>query len=511
MRITFLLLTLPVAAAYAQSATETNDRRIYDGYPNTFSSEVPYVEKFRRDSKLFRDWTVTIGGGGAFMHSADLHSFYDDKIEWGYSAFVNLEKHLSHTFGLALQYQHGETNQKGQADWNSWATAVQKHNGRTPKYEDWGVGTASTKFDQVSLLGDINFSSLMRRVDSRNNYRWALHGYAGIGIQHYETLLTDNSTRWNNPLEIDQKMDQASFISQFGLGLNYNVNKLIDLELRGMYYITGDDEFDGGGWESSSAPKDNRYSAPREVNYPYNFIKKNNSDNFFTVSLGLSFKLGKHDQHLKWAAPLKEIDQRLALIAVEQQPLEVCKKGDGDNDGVCDDWDRQLDTPAGARVDGAGVALDMDLDGVIDLYDKCPTVPGPLENNGCPTTSADIMHEINRSLDGIEFELNSDKIRPSSYAKLDQAASFLLSGGEVSSYKVIGATDSRGKAAYNLNLSQRRANAVVQYLVQKGVSRDILQAEGRGMSDLKYPECVPATKCPEWKNEANRRVFFERK
>jgi OOP family OmpA-OmpF porin len=43
-----------------------------------------------------------------------------------------------------------------------------------------------------------------------------------------------------------------------------------------------------------------------------------------------------------------------------------------------------MDTPAGARVDGAGVALDVDLDGVIDLYDKCVTVPGPVENQGCP-------------------------------------------------------------------------------------------------------------------------------
>ena len=38
----------------------------------------------------------------------------------------------------------------------------------------------------------------------------------------------------------------------------------------------------------------------------------------------------------------------------------------------------------GARVDGAGVALDTDLDGVIDLHDKCVTVPGPVENQGCP-------------------------------------------------------------------------------------------------------------------------------
>ena len=60
--------------------------------------------------------------------------------------------------------------------------------------------------------------------------------------------------------------------------------------------------------------------------------------------------------------------------------LLVVERGDADKDGVCDDWDRELDTPLGARVDGAGKALDMDLDGVIDLNDACVTVPGLAKN-----------------------------------------------------------------------------------------------------------------------------------
>lgn len=59
---------------------------------------------------------------------------------------------------------------------------------------------------------------------------------------------------------------------------------------------------------------------------------------------------------------MQEIYHKLDSIPLVD--LEVCKKGDQDNDGVCDDWDRQLDTPFGARVDGSGVALDTDLDGV---------------------------------------------------------------------------------------------------------------------------------------------------
>ena len=66
------------------------------------------------------------------------------------------------------------------------------------------------------------------------------------------------------------------------------------------------------------------------------------------------------------------------IVALDGRSVEpiICERGDADKDGVCDDWDRELDTPLGARVDGAGKALDMDLDGVIDLNDACVTVPG---------------------------------------------------------------------------------------------------------------------------------------
>jgi OOP family OmpA-OmpF porin len=47
---------------------------------------------------------------------------------------------------------------------------------------------------------------------------------------------------------------------------------------------------------------------------------------------------------------------KAANLEEQFKDFKVCEKGDQDNDGVCDDWDRQLDTPAGARVDGAGVA-----------------------------------------------------------------------------------------------------------------------------------------------------------
>ena len=141
------------------------------------------------------------------------------------------------------------------------------------------------------------------------------------------------------------------------------------------------------------------------------------------------------------------------------------------------------------------------------MYDKCVTVPGPVENNGCPLDST--VSDDTRVLEGIEFDLNSDRILPSNAPILNNAVNYINSSD--GSYTVIGGTDTRGTNAYNQKLSERRANNVKNYLIQNGVNSGKIDAMGRGEINLKYPECEPATKCPEWKNRANRRVYFEGK
>ena len=451
---------------------------------NENSSADSKTKPFNNESRLFKDWSISVGGGGAFMANADLTSFYGGKVNWGWNGYVSLDKQITHTFGASLLYMRGETKQKAKLN------------------EQSGVGHGYTKFDQIALLGDVNFSNIMRRVDNRSSFKWALHGYLGIGFIGYKTYLQDNAVLSKYPLYIEQKLGINTFDYLGGLGLKYNVSKLIDVELRTLYIISGDEEFDGGGWTREAAPG-------------YNLINDSYTDNAWLVNLGISFKLGKHQNHLRWVDPLQDAYAKTAALEQQFADFKVCEKGDVDNDGVCDDWDRQLDTPAGARVDGAGVALDADLDGVIDLNDKCVTVPGLVENEGCPTgkttaaaSSQAAIEEINKFFNGIEFELNKDVIRPKSFQDLDQAADIIKTLGAGESFVVVGATDSRGSAAHNKKLSQARANAVLTYLVSKGVSSSTVSAEGRGKEDLKYTECDPATKCPEWKNEANRRVYF---
>ncbi|MBB4806330.1 OOP family OmpA-OmpF porin [Chryseobacterium defluvii] len=481
LAIVALALAIPTAS-YAQDSTAVSNGE----YPNTFSSGSANVSPFTNSSKRFNDWSISAGVGVPFIQSADLTSIKNGngKNLFGYSAYLSIDKAITHAFGLKLQYDRGETRQ-------GWFNTKEAAPADATGYQQVG---ARTQYDAISLLGDINFSNLLRRVDNHSPFRWALHGYAGIGTLAYRAYQKDQTSQ--RLMTEVKPFKIGSFFGQAGAGLKYKVNRRIDLEGRLMYVMTGDDEFDGGG---------EAYSA-------INKREEQVSDNFFNATLGLSLKLGKHESHLMWHDPLQEIYYKLDVLANKNQDIEVCKKGDADNDGVCDDWDRQLDTPAGARVDGAGVALDTDLDGVIDLYDKCVTVPGPVENNGCPTAAAAIAGPVTddtRTLEGIEFDLNSDRILPSNTPILNNAVNYInSSNGE---YNVIGATDTRASDAYNQKLSERRANNVKNYLIQNGVQSGKLNAVGRGEKDLKYPECEPATKCPEWKNRANRRVYFEAK
>ncbi|UOV00009.1 OmpA family protein [Chryseobacterium daecheongense] len=478
LAIVALALAVP-AASYAQDSTAVSTGE----YPNTFSSGSANVSPFTNSSKRFNDWSISAGVGVPFVQSADLTSIKNGngKNLFGYSAYVSIDKAITHAFGLKLQYDRGETRQ-------GWFNTKDPAPANASTYQQVG---ARTQYDAISLLGDINFSNLLRRVDNHSPFRWALHGYAGIGTIAYRAFQKDEK---GQRLATEVKPFKfGSMFAQAGAGLKYKVNRRIDIEGRLMYVVTGDDEFDGGGYKYSDINK-------REEQV---------SDNFFNATLGVSLKLGKHESHLMWHDPLQEIYYKLDVLANKNQDIEVCKKGDADNDGVCDDWDRQLDTPAGARVDGAGVALDTDLDGVIDLYDKCVTVPGPVENNGCPTTTTGPVREEERTLEGIEFDLNSDRILPSNTPILNNAVNYINSS--TGSYNVIGATDTRASDAYNQRLSERRANNVKDYLIKNGVEAGKLNAIGRGEKDLKYPECEPATKCPEWKNRANRRVYFEAK
>lgn len=148
---------------------------------------------------------------------------------------------------------------------------------------------------------------------------------------------------------------------------------------------------------------------------------------------------------------------------------------DSDGDGVADATDRCPNTPRGAKVDATGCELDSDGDGVVDRIDQCPGTPRGImvDGRGCPK-------EQTFNLQGVNFEFDSAILTGNAKMILDSVATQLK--GASLKVRVAGHTDDWGDTGYNQRLSLSRAHAVVSYLVEKGVSRGSIMAEGYGES-----------------------------
>ncbi|CAM4530144.1 OmpA family protein [Myxococcus xanthus] len=162
------------------------------------------------------------------------------------------------------------------------------------------------------------------------------------------------------------------------------------------------------------------------------------------------------------------------------QDEDGCPDPDNDNDGVLDTADR-CPNEAGPKENRGCPDKDTDGDGIVDRLDNCPTEPGPAKNHGCKEKQlAQIGENRIQLLEAVYFENNKDIIIARSNKLLDTVANILIAHPEVEKVRVEGHTDNRGNPDYNLDLSQRRADAVVRYLVSKGVARERLDAKGFG-------------------------------
>jgi OmpA-OmpF porin, OOP family len=138
---------------------------------------------------------------------------------------------------------------------------------------------------------------------------------------------------------------------------------------------------------------------------------------------------------------------------------------------------------------------DDDGDGVINEKDKCPNTPPNtrVDGDGCP------IPKVVR-LDGVTFEFNKARLRPDSQTILNWVSDIMKKYPDMQ-VELGGYTDSIGSAAYNLKLSQKRAEAVKQYLVvERGIDAGRIQAKGYGKENP-----VASNKTDEGR-ERNRRV-----
>ena len=149
-----------------------------------------------------------------------------------------------------------------------------------------------------------------------------------------------------------------------------------------------------------------------------------------------------------------------------------CPWPDTDGDGILDK-DDACPLLKGPKANMGCPYKDTDGDGLLDKDDDCPNTAGPIENKGCPIIEVEIVEVLRTAFDNLEFESGKDIILEVSKVALDELADVLIKKATWK-LEISGHTDNIGGENFNLVLSKKRAEALKNYLIFKGVDTNRL-------------------------------------
>jgi len=176
------------------------------------------------------------------------------------------------------------------------------------------------------------------------------------------------------------------------------------------------------------------------------------------------------------------------------QDDDGCPDPDNDGDRICDPWVPER---------GQAAALAAVCRGKDKCPDKAEVPNGYQDEDGCPDELVQVTTEKIVILQKVLFHYDSDRIKEESFSLLDEVTKVLVAHPEIKKVRVEGHTDTRGRAAYNMRLSEARAKAVLRYLVEHGVAAGRLVSKGYGAS---RPLVTPEKGEEDY--QTNRRVEF---
>jgi OOP family OmpA-OmpF porin len=313
----------------------------------------------------------------------------------------------------------------------------------------------STKYYRLNLQGVANLGRMMNFESFSNSFGLLFHLGGGVGnVNPEENTFNDFTDKVYNIM--------------FGLTPQVKVtNKIaivgdISTILNGRQTVA----FDGAS-VISPATNNGYYGA---------------NGTWLTGTLGVHFYLGSAEQHADWFIAADKYATKEELASQINGIKDMLKDSDGD--GVPDYLDKEPNTPAGARVNSAGMTMDSDGDGIPDHLDKCPFAPGPSSNNGCPVekTSEEIdffKKSINEGYVNVYYAFDSSKPLAYSVPATNYVSNFLKRNPGVK-LEIKGYADELGPENYNIKLSEKRAKAVYDMLISSGIDASRLTYKGYG-------------------------------
>ncbi len=276
---------------------------------------------------------------------------------------------------------------------------------------------------------------------------------------------------WENGLQYKFLKPAALLQPYIYLGTGINFNKTSKVSM----YIPG-----GPGLKLNLSGETSIF-----INTQYRRIFNNDVKNMLLYQIGISGKIGSRRSK-------KTVVNHKAYMAY--QPVAIV---DSDKDGLPDFVDR-CPLIRGDILAGGCMPSDRDNDGINDRRDLCADVPGLAINNGCPVklpqplpvfysrlrvpdTETDIQEKVTGLEQLVYFETNRYGVLPHSVKALDELFN-ILTGKPQILLIIEGHTDNTGTGSKNIWLSQKRANAIKDYLVNKGIAVSRITTRGYGAS-----------------------------
>jgi OOP family OmpA-OmpF porin len=424
-----------------------------------------YVKPFSGDN-AFRTWSIGVSGGVltpyTIFGSNRKQDFTSPNAEIGYGGYI--KKQILPSFGIQADFFAGKLS----ADHSNPASTDQAFNSFSTKIQY--AASLSANY----TLANINW----------HYKKTAIQPYftLGVGTMGYKPVLTYADGTVSN-FKTDNNGNISELYLPVGAGLKFDISKGVNIDLGYQVNFVYSDNVDGFNYGSTN-------------------------DRFSYAHIGLEFALGGRSKpQLATHNPVNSMRQEY-LWENEQTKNQLEGQIAAEN-AKNEQLRNDLNT---TNANLAKLTTDSDGDGVPDFFDKCPNTPAgtKVDGSGCPLpivkpeTKVYITEQdrrvVNEAVRNLEFDFGKATIREHSFASLDQLAELLKTKGF--NLKLAGYTDSRGSAAYNLKLSEDRAEAIKTYLVAKGVDETKIQAQGHGKAN------PIATNKTDAGRQQNRRVEF---
>lgn len=302
------------------------------------------------------------------------------------------------------------------------------------------------------------------------------HDLKGLTFPRTDALGTqyDAYNQGNDP---EREGRLHHFIASGGIGSNFWLTRNFGLGIQGDYNLTPTD---------GSSDVANHWQAVAQILFRFGNSDRDkdgilDKDDKCPDTPGLAQFQGCPDTD---GDGIADQDDKCPTVAGPVENMG-CPWPDTDGDGIVDREDQCPNVP-GPRENMGCPWKDTDNDGILDKDDKCPTVPGLAQYQGCPKPQEAFAQEAEIALRDLLFHFNSDRIIDSSLPKIDEAAK-VIEASNGGTFLLVGHTDRKGSEQYNLNLSRKRAAAVVRVLEARGINPSQLKSKGVGMQDATVP------------------------